>query len=153
MDKNKPPGISLNSILISELHFKRAPVISKKLEYDIEINTEASLNNEEHTLSEILKVTIRSKDAGLVEASCVVHGRFSTIKTEENFGLEEFSKENAPAILYPFCREAIASVSMKAGMPPILLPPFNFHAAQKKLEEGKENLSQKEGELPPKKGE
>ena len=40
--------------------------------------------------------------------------------------IETFGKINAPAILFPFIRENLASVSMKAGINAILLPPINF---------------------------
>ena len=135
MDKNRQPGITLDSILIAELHFKRSPALGEKLDYDIEVNTQASFNKEKNVLSELLVVNVKSKDGVSIATSCTVHGQFSAVYGEENLSLEDFSKENAPAILYPFCREAIATVSMKAGMPPILLPPFNFHAAQKSIQE------------------
>ncbi len=40
--------------------------------------------------------------------------------------LEQFSKINGPAIIFPFIREHIANLSLKAGIDPILLPPINF---------------------------
>lgn len=40
--------------------------------------------------------------------------------------IETFGKINAPAILFPFVRENLASISMKAGINAILLPPINF---------------------------
>jgi preprotein translocase subunit SecB len=39
--------------------------------------------------------------------------------------LENFANINAPAIIYPFIREHIASLTTKAKMP-YILPPFNF---------------------------
>jgi preprotein translocase subunit SecB len=39
---------------------------------------------------------------------------------------EHFADVNGPAIMFPFIREHLASLSMKAGIGPILLPPINF---------------------------
>lgn len=40
--------------------------------------------------------------------------------------LETFANINGPAIIFPFLREHLASVSMKAGINPIILQPINF---------------------------
>jgi preprotein translocase subunit SecB len=40
--------------------------------------------------------------------------------------IDKFIILNGPAIVFPFVREHIATVSMKGGMAPILLPPVNF---------------------------
>jgi len=45
---------------------------------------------------------------------------------ESNLSIDEFGKINAPAIIFPFIREHLASLSSKAGINPILLPPINF---------------------------
>ena len=47
-------------------------------------------------------------------------------ETDVQLSIENFSKVNAPAIIFPFVREHLASVSMKAGINPILLPAVNF---------------------------
>lgn len=39
---------------------------------------------------------------------------------------ETFKNVNAPAIIYPFVREHIATVALKAGIGSLLLPPVNF---------------------------
>ncbi len=39
---------------------------------------------------------------------------------------EQFVNVNAPAIIFPFIREHLSSLSSKAGLNPILLQPVNF---------------------------
>jgi len=41
---------------------------------------------------------------------------------------ETFVNVNAPAIIFPFVREQIASLFLKGGCGTVLLPPFNFAA-------------------------
>jgi len=56
---------------------------------------------------------------------------------ENPVALEDFGKINGPAILFPFLREQLASLSLKAGVGAILLPPINF---VKKAAEQKEKV-------------
>ena len=43
--------------------------------------------------------------------------------------VNSFGNVNGPAILYPFVREAIANLTIKGNVAPILLPTMNFAAA------------------------
>jgi preprotein translocase subunit SecB len=53
--------------------------------------------------------------------------------------IDQFAKANGPAIMFPFLREHLASITLKAGISPILLPSVNFirlseeNKAKKKL--------------------
>ena len=40
--------------------------------------------------------------------------------------LENFGRINGAAIIFPYIREHISSLSIKAGIPPIVLPIVNF---------------------------
>lgn len=55
-----------------------------------------------------------------------VEGAFTADKIDD---LKKFSKVHAPAHLLPFVREIIGNTTMKAGIPPLLLPPINMEAA------------------------
>jgi preprotein translocase subunit SecB len=39
---------------------------------------------------------------------------------------DQFGKVNGPAILFPFVREHLANLTLRANLPPILLPTINF---------------------------
>ncbi len=43
--------------------------------------------------------------------------------------LDSFGNINGPAILYPFVREVIASLTLRADASPVMLPTMNFAAA------------------------
>lgn len=45
---------------------------------------------------------------------------------DETFAL--FCDQNAPAILFPYARAFLSSVTAQAGIPPLLLPTLNFVA-------------------------
>jgi preprotein translocase subunit SecB len=40
--------------------------------------------------------------------------------------LESFGKVNGAAIIYPYIREQLSNISLKAGIGNIILPPANF---------------------------
>jgi preprotein translocase subunit SecB len=44
--------------------------------------------------------------------------------------LADFSRLNAPALIFPYVRETIASTSLKAGIPPVIIPPINLNAVK-----------------------
>ena len=45
--------------------------------------------------------------------------------------MEEFGRINGASIIFPFLREHIANLAMKAGLGPIMLPPVNFQKLNK----------------------
>lgn len=141
MDDMKEPGIRLESVILAELHFKRLPTVPTELTYQIEINSTPVTNPEKKYLEEKLSVKVKSVSGDFVEASCLLIGKFSCINGCENMTLDEFAKENAPSIIYPFCREALATVSVRGGIAPILLPPFNFHAVNRRKQDDAEDMS------------
>lgn len=49
-----------------------------------------------------------------------------TVPNNSPLPIEVFTNVNAPAIIFPFLREHLASISMKAGIQPIMLQPVNF---------------------------
>ena len=43
---------------------------------------------------------------------------------------EKFGRVNGAAIIFPYIREHITALSLKAGLDPIILPPINFTCIQ-----------------------
>jgi preprotein translocase subunit SecB len=52
-------------------------------------------------------------------------GRF-LISGNPDLSFNDFCNINGPAIIFPFVREHIASISYKAGMPQLILPTLSF---------------------------
>lgn len=48
----------------------------------------------------------------------------------DDFKSSDFSQMNAPAIAFPFLRSFIQTLCVNAGIPPIILPSFNFAKAK-----------------------
>lgn len=62
-----------------------------------------------------------------------IQGRFAS-HADENAELEDFAAYQAPTILYPFAREAIANLTMRTRGGVILLPALNVPAMLRSAE-------------------
>ena len=124
-------GIDFIKIALTTLDFK----LNKKFKppkdgipVDISFKTKSSFSSDKKSLDVELSVALFSgkKDCPF-SLKVTVEGTFSGKDYEQ---LKKFSKVHAPAHLFPFVREIIGNTTMKANIPPLLLPPFNLAAIQ-----------------------
>lgn len=55
-------------------------------------------------------------------------GIFQMDQANPNMDIDEFMKSHAPAHMFPYLREFLSSLSVRAGLPTIILPPINILA-------------------------
>lgn len=119
----------LKNIFLIESSFKRIEVLSTSENVerllDFKIDT---INLESSNFNVILNVDFAQpgEEGPEVEIKVKMVGHFEKEGETETLPLDYFTYVNAPAMLYPFVREHIASLTAKAGMDTALLPPFNF---------------------------
>jgi len=131
MDKDKQPGIRFDSIMLVKEEFFRDPNVPEEATPDFNIgigwaNQDNSYNVEINTT---LKLIYEGKEALKLESTFV--GIFSIIESNENMDMEDFIKHNSAAIMFPYIREHISSITQKSGVKPVLLPPINVVALLK----------------------
>lgn len=119
---------SLTHILLLESLFSRAWTINFedarfKNNIDIEVNNSGIENDVSVTVQ--LKYRAGIDENVEISADIKMVGVFS-LPAESDLPREQFLSANAPAIIFPFIREHLASLSVKAGINPILLQPINF---------------------------
>ena len=120
-------GINFVGIALIELNFKlnrnfKPPKDS--IPIDIIFKTKNSFSQDKKALNVTLTATLFEKTKNkpfMMKVS--VEGIFKARDYKE---LQKFSKVHAPAHLFPFIREIIGTTTMKANIPPLLLPPFNL---------------------------
>ena len=148
MDKLKNPNIKVEAILLEKLNFERKPKVPDKLmdskgdieEAKLELNGKIERIFTEDKKALLVKLELEINDENkTLNILCRIVGIFSQIEPG-SITLEEFAKTNAPAILFPYIRENISNVTMKAGLPPLILPPINVI----KLVEESENKNKQE---------
>ena len=137
MEKN---SFKLLNILLIESAFKRASYIdfsSENVHNNIDIDIHNSITENILGVTVTLKFNTTIEDIEVISSKIKMTGNFE-FSNNTNIPLEDFGNINAPAIIFPFIREHLSNVSMKAGIQPILLPPINFvNLAKKKKKQKK----------------
>jgi len=120
-------GIRFNNVALTEMYFKRnKSFVPPKDGIPIEIafRTKNSFSPDKKNLTVVLSVRLFEKSKNRpFEMEVSVEGTFTSKDHKE---LLKFSKVLASAHLFPFVREIIANATMKANIPPLLLPPINL---------------------------
>lgn len=120
---------NFNNVILIESNFKRVPdVNSTSSEYKNNLTIDLESQKSDNILSVFLTVKIVSGVEEVIDVEIQVKmvGIFQKNESINQIDIDTFGKVNAPAIIFPFIREHIASLTTKAGIPTILLPPINF---------------------------
>lgn len=129
MRKEKQPEINFEKVILEGVNLELTPDYhfpEEGLEVEMSVNINSEFNKSEKKLKLTLEVSLFKETPNppfrlLVSAS----GYF---KGKDTNTLEEFSKVQAPALIFPFIREIIANLTMRTGYPPVLIPPTNILA-------------------------
>jgi preprotein translocase subunit SecB len=124
-------GINFISLALTELNFKLNQDFKPPkdgLPVDISFKAKSSFSSNKKNLSVELAVALFLKEKNRpFFMKVTVEGVFAGTDYQQ---LKKFSKVHAIAHLFPFVREIIGNTTMKANMPPLLLPPINLSAIQ-----------------------
>lgn len=141
---HQEPQILLENIILIETSLKRLPSIEikdiTKVKQDLSfnlINTDFLQPKFSVTLEVTLKIEYETNT--LIEIKVANAGSFAKNGNFLDQNLLEFVNVNAPALIFPFIRETISSLSQKAMVGPILLQPINFIQMYKESQEKKNN--------------
>jgi len=93
---------------------------------NLDINTEVAVNDKIITVAEEVTLVQRFQEIDQVKVKVKMIGIFECVGASIIKDLDEFGKVNGAAIIYPYIREHITNISLKAGIGTIFLPPVNF---------------------------
>ena len=131
MDEKKQPGISFNGIILTKEKFWRDYSVPDNASPDLSINVNRS-NQGREWITEIsfsLRMIYQEKEVLQLDSTFV--GFFSVIEGEENMEIEQYMQNHSPALMFPYIREHISTVTQKAGIKPEFLAPVNVLALLK----------------------
>ncbi len=128
MDKSKQPGIAFTDCVVIDLKFHREPNVREKPTLDVEFDIVKRIADDKSSAQVELTGKVQETSTRAFEVNCTVLGQFMVVDGQENMSIEEFLDHNAPALLFPYVREAISNVTMRGGIKPIVLPPINVIA-------------------------
>ena len=129
---NNGSGFQLKSIILVDSHMYRKPNVNfKELQLDVEIGTGVGVKD--NVVNVKLSVNVKQMENGIAqsEMSATMVGIFEKTGESPLNDMEEFGRINGASIIFPFLREHIANMAMKAGLGPIMLPPVNFQKLNK----------------------
>jgi preprotein translocase subunit SecB len=144
-EQTQQPGFSIEKIYVKDasLEIPHAPQIftdRNQPQIAIELGNFGQ-QIEENIFEVAIKVTVTSKIADktvfLVEVTQAGIFQISGVP-EEN--LELIIGITCPNILFPYARESVSDLVVRAGFPPVLLNPINFEAlfAQQKQQQAEQ---------------
>lgn len=139
METLKNKSMSLDYILLAESNFSRSPGISydQNLKHITDFKIEVGESDEGKTqiaLGVDYKIETENKES-LANAFIKYVGVFEISKELDETSKNKFIYINAPAILFPYVREQLSGLCVKAHLGAILMPPVNFvrmHEERKK---------------------
>lgn len=122
-------GYKVLNIVLVESVFKRTDAINMGGDVTSPVDISTGYEMKENLLFCNVTVKYESiyKEQKQIEALVKMIGVFEKIG-ESKLDIEKFGKINAPSIVFPYVREHLSSLSVKAGLNPVLLPPVNFVA-------------------------
>jgi preprotein translocase subunit SecB len=135
MDKKKQPGINFVKVFLTKLKYELPEVKPQEFKYNFSCRDSSKIEGK--TLICTLYISLYER------FQLELTGIFETIEGQENMGLEEFAKVNAPAHLIPFAREIISNITSRTPLPYLLLPPINVLAMKKRAKSKKKITSSK----------
>lgn len=117
----------------ASLEVPQAPQVFQrpwKPNIDVQVQTAVGAAGEGQTFQVVLTVTVTAKLDDDVAFLAEVHqaGVFALVNITEAAERAAVLGAYCPNMLFPYAREAIASLIGKAGFPSVLLQPINFEA-------------------------
>lgn len=128
MEGNVNSGFSIESLILLESSFKRIDTVSfdDDVRNNLNINTEVGVQGNVINVIETVTIEQLHGETRQVEVAVKMAGVFRKEGETEISDLESFGHINGAAIIFPYIREHITGLSLKAGINPLIIPPVNF---------------------------
>lgn len=126
----KAGGYKVENVVLIESTFSRVVSVDVK-EYTIANEINISHESLETLVDNKFGVTLTLEYVGKQNELIICTSKIKMLGLFEKIGEpalneDSFKKINAPAIIYPFIREHLYNICLKAGIANILLPTVNF---------------------------
>lgn len=136
----KAPMFNIDKIYLKDMSMEipHAPAIFLERDpsqFDVQLNTLANSISEgvfEVAVMSTVTCKIGEKVAYLIE---VKHAGIFQAHNIPNEEIEPLLAVTCPEIIFPYLREAVSEMTVRAGFPPLLLNPVNFLASYQRNKE------------------
>jgi len=134
MDESKQPGIQIAQVFLERATFSHrddalALPPNTPFQPEVVVNLQGGVASDGKTA--FLRITVHTKpeDKPLYNFTVSMFALLQVVEGQENLPLKEYVEGGGPAMLYPFVREAVASLTWRGRFGPVWLAPFNIGAA------------------------
>ncbi|MES2676507.1 MAG: protein-export chaperone SecB [Pseudomonadota bacterium] len=133
--EQKPPqmGFSIHKIYLKDISFETPSGLealtkawNPKIQQDLNVQV-SRLDESLHEVVLLLTITARIENKAIFLVEIKQAGLFA-IAGLEGMHLSHAINTLCPQILFPYAREAIDSILVRGGFPPLMLAPINFDA-------------------------
>lgn len=126
--KDLESGFRIINILLLESSFNRIQnVVFNNPEIKQEVNVDVNVSVNGNTVGVTEQVIYKQIFNDIEQVSAVIKMAGVFEKSGDSpLDLEQFGQVNGAAIIYPYIREHLSSLSAKAGLGLIFLPPVNL---------------------------
>ncbi len=133
MENKLESGFAIKNILLIDSKFHRISNVhfGEGVENDLDIHTDVSINEKKIYVSEEANYSWKYEGKEQVQIQVKMIGIFESVGESPIKDLGQFGQINGASIIFPFIREHITTLALKAGLGAILLPPVNFVNANK----------------------
>lgn len=145
VNQEQQPSFGIEKIYVKDLSLEipNAPqIFTERSSPQVGIELGNSVNKLEDGIYEVVTTvtvtsTLGEKTVFLVE---VAQAGIFQVRNVPEENLEVILSVTCPNILFPYVRETVSDLVVRAGFPPVLLNPINFEAlyAQQKLQQNGE---------------
>lgn len=129
-NKNLESGFRIINILLVESSFSRIENVefnNPNIKQNVTTGSIVDVNKESKVVSvkQTLNYSQQFNGVDQVKAEIVMFGMFEK-NGDSQLDLEQFGHVNAAAIIYPYIREHLTNICLKAGLGLVFLPPVNL---------------------------
>lgn len=132
--KNLDSGFNVKNIVLAESSFYRLPKLSfgEEVNNVFDINVEVAIDGKIITVYETVALIQKFQDVEQFKFIVKMIGVFECTGESQITDFDEFGKINGAAIIFPYIREYVTNISLRAGIGTIILPPINFTKMEKR---------------------
>ena len=125
---NSGSGFQIKNLILLESSFSRINnvVFDESVNNNFDINIEVGVNEKVITVTEEAILVQKFQDIEQFKFKVKMIGVFECIGDSLITNFDEFGRINGAAIIFPYIREHVTNLSLKAGIGAIFLPPVNF---------------------------
>ncbi len=134
MDENKQPGIQIAQIFLELATFSHRDDVltlpaTTPFEPNLVVDVQGGIGEDEKNAFVRVTVHTKPKERPLYNFHVTMMALLKVAEGKENLSLKEYVQTVAPAMLYPFVREAVAGLTWRGRFGPVWLAPLNIGAA------------------------